>query len=194
MAVTSISSNGSTTRTREKQPSNDERMSRWIRPCSAASVPRPTSMTQGSQRLIVSEVSSPEVMTVLQMGTISLGSHLRNGNGKVRALRAEEETCEWCRKPLGARNVSGRKRVYCSQSCRQRAYQARKRSHELGLKDGEVVVSSVIVARMNKRLKAIEAALLEVERAELDKTDDRVYKLCQAAKRLRRLTIGSATH
>lgn len=101
--------------------------------------------------------------------------------------------CEWCREPLGPRNQSGRKRVYCSQSCRQRAYQSRKRSKQLGLREGELVVSSVLVARMNRRLKVLETALEVVENAELHMTDNRIADLCQAARRLRRLVVGPPT-
>jgi len=110
----------------------------------------------------------------------------RHGNGRS----APQDFCEWCRQPLGPRNQSGRTRVYCSQSCRQRAYQSRKRSRQLSLRDGELVVSTVLVARMNKRLQALEIALSEVEAANLQATDDRILQLCLAARRLRRQVIG----
>jgi hypothetical protein len=100
------------------------------------------------------------------------------------------EFCEWCRQPLGPRNSSGRTRVYCSQSCRQRAYQSRKRSRQLSLREGELVVSTVLVDRMNRRLRALDLALAEVEEANLDSSDDRIAHLCQAARRLRRQVIG----
>jgi hypothetical protein len=111
----------------------------------------------------------------------------------VSASRNVQSFCEWCRQPLGPRNHSGRKRVYCSQSCRQRAYQSRKRSKQLNLREGELVVSSVLVARMNRRLKALEKALAEVEEAELHANDQRIAELCQAARRLRRLVVGPPT-
>ena len=111
----------------------------------------------------------------------------------VSAARNVQSFCEWCRQPLGPRNHSGRKRVYCSQSCRQRAYQSRKRSKQLNLREGELVVSSVLVARMNRRLKALEKALVEVEEAELHTNDQRIAELCQAARRLRRLVVGPPT-
>ncbi len=107
--------------------------------------------------------------------------------------RSVQHFCQWCRQALGPRNHSGRKRVYCSQSCRQRAYQSRKRSKQLGLREGELVVSSVLLARMNRRLKALETALEEVENAELHLTDQRIADLCQAARRLRRLVVGPPT-
>jgi hypothetical protein len=101
--------------------------------------------------------------------------------------------CEWCRQPMGPRKQSGRRRVYCSQSCRQRAYQSRRRSKQLGLRAGELVVSSVLLDRMNKRLKDLELALVRVESAELHLTDERIAELCRAARRLRRQVVGPPT-
>jgi hypothetical protein len=109
------------------------------------------------------------------------------------AAKVVPQSCQWCRQPLGPRNHSGRRRVYCSQSCRQRAYQSRKRSKQLGLKEGELLVSSVLLARMNRRLQALEAALREVELSDLQSTDERIAKLCNAARRLRRMVVGPPT-
>jgi hypothetical protein len=46
---------------------------------------------------------------------------------------------------------------------------------------------------MNRRLKALEKALTEVEEAELHLQDQRIAELCQAARRLRRLVVGPPT-
>lgn len=108
-------------------------------------------------------------------------------------MKVVPHSCQWCRQPLAPRSQSGRTRVFCRQSCRQRAYQSRKRSKQLGLKDGELLVSSVLLARMNTRLQALEAALREVEMTDLQSIDDRIAKLCQAARRLRRMVVGPPT-
>ena len=89
----------------------------------------------------------------------------------LSGLRAER--CAWCRYPLEAVNEKGRRRRYCSQSCRQRAYQSRKRAKQLGLGNGELIVSSVLLDRMNRRLKVLEDALAEAERANVQATDER---------------------
>jgi hypothetical protein len=130
---------------------------------------------------------------VKKAGISSSGSG--SGTPKQRTARPASgpQSCQWCRQPLGPRNHSGRRRVYCSQSCRQRAYQSRKRSRQLGLKEGELLVSSVLLARMNKRLQALEAALREVEATDLQSMDERIAKLCTAARRLRRLVVGPPT-
>ncbi|MGO9341534.1 MAG: hypothetical protein ACLP6E_03300 [Acidimicrobiales bacterium] len=61
------------------------------------------------------------------------------------------------------------------------------------MKDGELLVSSVLLARMNKRLQALEAALREVEATDLQSMDERIAKLCTAARRLRRMVVGPPT-
>ncbi len=104
--------------------------------------------------------------------------------------KMREGRCEWCQQSLGALNEKGRRRRYCSQSCRQRAYQSRKRSRQLGLGEGELIVSSLLLARMNRRLQALDEALSEAERTNLQAVDVRVARLCEAASRLRGQVVG----
>jgi hypothetical protein len=142
---------------------------------------------------VIAPASVEQADLVAEQGTVvkQLVKEQKRKNSRIPKI--SRETCEWCRQSLGVRNNSGRNRVYCSQSCRQRAYQSRKRSKQLGLKEGEVVVSSVLLDRMNKRLQALEVALAEVEAAELQNTDERVNQLYLAARRLRRLVVGPPT-
>ena len=155
--------------------------------------------TNGSRPEVVSSRSTVSARyKVGQRGSVSADKFraTRSYSGGPRSGRScsgPQLTCEWCRQPLTPRNQSGRKRVYCSQSCRQRAYQSRKRSRQLGLREGELVVSSVLLARMNRRLHALEMALDDVEAADLHTSDERVYRLCEAARRLRRLVVGPPT-
>ena len=106
------------------------------------------------------------------------------------ATTVAAQRCGWCHYPLGPLNEKGRRRHYCSQSCRQRAYQSRKRARQLGLGEGELVVSSVLLGRMNRRLQALEEALSEAEKANVQATDERVARLCEAASRLRGQVVG----
>jgi hypothetical protein len=112
----------------------------------------------------------------------------RSATRLLSGFRAER--CGWCHYPLGTVNEKGRRRRYCSQSCRQKAYQSRKRARQLGLGDGELIVSSVLMDRMNRRLKVLEDALAEAERANVQATDERVARLCEAASRLRGQVVG----
>jgi nitrate reductase NapAB chaperone NapD len=58
------------------------------------------------------------------------------------------------------------------------------------LGEGELVVSSVLLGRMNRRLQALEEALSEAETANVQATDERVARLCEAASRLRGQVVG----
>src|SRR4029078_10634368 len=49
--------------------------------------------------------------------------------------------CVWCGRRFVVRGGAGRPRRYCRQSCRQRDYEARRRSAELGLSEGELVIT-----------------------------------------------------
>jgi hypothetical protein len=100
------------------------------------------------------------------------------------------ETCRWCLEALGTCKPNGRKRIYCSQSCRQQAYQSRKRSRQLGLDDRQVVVTSFQLGRIKSRLEKLDDALVAVETSGLHLTDARIAALCEAARGLRGLVIG----
>jgi hypothetical protein len=58
------------------------------------------------------------------------------------------------------------------------------------LGDGELIVSSLLLARMNRRLEELDEALSEAERANLQAIDVRVARLCEAASRLRGQVVG----
>lgn len=53
----------------------------------------------------------------------------------------------------------GRPRTYCRRSCRQRAYEARRRATELGLGDDELVVTRNELADARDRLAEVQDAL-----------------------------------
>jgi hypothetical protein len=46
--------------------------------------------------------------------------------------------CAWCRRRLPAPRGTGRPRVYCRRSCRQRAFEARRRLGELSWGEGRL--------------------------------------------------------
>lgn len=81
----------------------------------------------------------------------------------------------------------GRPRRFCRQSCRQRAYEARRRSAELGLGDDELVVTRNELDDARDRLAEVADAL---DAARTDLADG-----VAARKVLDRLidTISSAT-
>ena len=65
----------------------------------------------------------------------------------------------------------GRPRRYCRQSCRQRAYESRRRSAELGLGDDELVVTRNELDDARDRLYLIETALGDARNGIDDRLD-----------------------
>jgi hypothetical protein len=49
--------------------------------------------------------------------------------------------CAWCQRGFRTASRTGRLPQYCKRSCRQRAYEARRRAAELRLGDDELVVA-----------------------------------------------------
>ena len=66
---------------------------------------------------------------------------------------------------------TGRIAIYCRRSCRQRAYEARRRSDELGLGDDELVVTRNELDDANDRLFEIRQLIAEASRDLADNLD-----------------------
>jgi len=62
------------------------------------------------------------------------------------------------------RSGPGRPREFCRQSCRQRDYEARLRSAEVGLSDSELVIARVELEQLRDALYVVEAAVEDVDR------------------------------
>lgn len=76
--------------------------------------------------------------------------------------RGERPTrCGWCARPLPERPKDrvGRPQTYCKRSCRQRAFEARRRGQQLGLGDDELVVTRNELDDANDRLFEVGVAL-----------------------------------
>jgi len=116
-------------------------------------------------------------------------SEERERSARVSAASASG-TCRWCLRALGPCSPNGRKRIYCSQSCRQQAYQSRKRSRQRGLADGQVVVTSVQLDRIKRRVERLDYALVAVESSGLHLIHPRIAALCEAARGFRGLVVG----
>jgi hypothetical protein len=59
---------------------------------------------------------------------------------------------------------TGRPRVYCRRSCRQRDYEARQRAAELGLSESELVMARSELEDLKDKLYVLEAAVEDVDR------------------------------
>lgn len=73
--------------------------------------------------------------------------------------------CAWCSRPIPRRpggNV-GRPAKYCRRSCRQRAFEARRRGEALGVSDDELVIARNELDDVNDRLFEISLAAKDAE-------------------------------
>ena len=78
----------------------------------------------------------------------------RDGGGK----------CGWCGRPLPPPARTGRPRKYCRAVCRQRDFEARQRTAEVGLTETELVVARQALEDLHDQLYVLEAAIEDVER------------------------------
>jgi hypothetical protein len=65
---------------------------------------------------------------------------------------------------LPAAAPTGRPRTYCRRACRQRDYEARQRAREIGLSEGELVMTRAELDGLHDQLYVLEAAVEDVER------------------------------
>lgn len=97
--------------------------------------------------------------------------------------------CEWCSRDImqDGQGRRGRRRRYCSQSCRQRAYEQRQ-----ALKGTDIPADSVILPRsaadeLADRLFEVRCAAEDVHAAVTDgETGESVLELCRDVVRLAR--------
>ena len=85
--------------------------------------------------------------------------------GEMRHHRdVANRACLWCGRKFVAPEGPGRPRVYCRQSCRQRDYEARRRTAELGLGEHELVVTREELEVARDRLYVLTCVVDDVER------------------------------
>ncbi len=104
----------------------------------------------------------------------------------------ENRHCEWCGRDIST-NTMGRKRKYCSQSCRQRAYEARNNLSKTSLPEDSVVLSQedadAIVDRIFQVRCGAEDLLIALEEGvapkELEIMANELVELAKNAERLR---------
>jgi hypothetical protein len=90
----------------------------------------------------------------------------------MKQADVEERRCRWCGRPFPA-NVTGRPRAYCRASCRQRDYEARRRAHDVGLSESDLIVARSQLDALHDALYVLEAAIEDVER-DLDRPADQL--------------------
>ncbi|SFS89020.1 hypothetical protein SAMN05660874_03967 [Saccharopolyspora flava] len=79
--------------------------------------------------------------------------------------------CAWCGRRVPDSGRQGRPRLYCAQSCRQRAYERRTAVQRGGLPEDSVVLSAVELADLQDRLFQLRCAAEDVVTAVDDDAD-----------------------
>jgi hypothetical protein len=107
--------------------------------------------------------------------------------------RTRSQPCRWCGRAI-VNNAAGRRRLYCRQSCRQRAYEQRAAlSSTAGplLAPDAVVLSAGAAADLSDRFYQVRCAAEDVVTA-LDEGADRaeLRELCDALMRAVRAADG----
>ncbi|OXM74839.1 hypothetical protein CF166_02270 [Amycolatopsis sp. KNN50.9b] len=78
--------------------------------------------------------------------------------------------CGWCGRPI-EQGSTGRRRRYCGQSCRQRAYERRVAVQRTGLPEDAVVLSDTELTALQDRLFQLRCAAEDVVTAADDGAD-----------------------
>lgn len=82
-----------------------------------------------------------------------------------RRGRGAPEHCGWCGRRIERSSTAGRRRRYCGQSCRQRAYERRTAVLRGGLPADAVVLSVSELTRLQDRLFQLRCAAEDVATA-----------------------------
>ncbi len=101
--------------------------------------------------------------------------------------------CLWCGRELPAADKVGRRRRYCAQACRQRAYENRNALHRGALPPDAVVLSVDERNDLADRLYQVRCAAEDVftalaegsDRAELESLVEQLLDAARSAERIR---------
>lgn len=105
---------------------------------------------------------------------------------------ARPASCVWCGRPVPAVGT-GRRRRYCRQSCRQRAYEQRSTARASGLPEDAVVLSAEECAALTDRAFEVRCAAEDVatavaegaDKSDLARLCEELVALARAAERIR---------
>jgi hypothetical protein len=84
--------------------------------------------------------------------------------------------CGWCGRPVEQHPGRGRPRGFCRRSCRQRAYESRRRARELGLGDAEIVLRRTELADLQDRIYMLRCAIEDVDRDRAEDDSERTVR------------------
>ena len=141
-----------------------------------------------------SSVPTSSVRTVAQQQGATALVEAPSGAGTSARADGEVRRCGWCRRVLSQQGSVGRPRLYCTQACRQRAYEQRAASSKAGLPEDVVIVSRAELDGLQDRLYQLRCALEDVQttlddrptKAELERS---LTDLVRSTGRLDRLWV-----
>lgn len=89
---------------------------------------------------------------------------------EVTSIRRRDAVrhCAWCGQRLPEDGQFGRRRQYCAQTCRQRAYERRAAVQRGGLPEDAVVLSGTELADLQDRLFQLRCAVEDIATAAAD--------------------------
>ena len=102
------------------------------------------------------------VRTVAQQQTVTALADAIPDQRTSAHLAGEVRRCGWCRRVLAQQGSVGRPRLYCTQACRQRAYEQRAATAKAGLPEDVVLVSRAELDGLQDRLYQLRCALEDV--------------------------------
>lgn len=80
-------------------------------------------------------------------------------------------TCTWCGKDLPPHEGRGRRRKYCSASCKQRAYEQRAHVNGTGIPQEAVIIRPEKAAELRDRLYELRCAAEDIATAQREGAD-----------------------
>jgi hypothetical protein len=101
-----------------------------------------------------------------------------HGGSNIITVTKSPETprCGWCHRLLAQPPGAGRPRRFCSQSHRQRAYEARRRADSLEIPSGQTIVAEEDLRRLHDRLYRLESAVEDVDSDLEGRSGARAYR------------------
>ncbi len=131
--------------------------------------------------------------TVAGVSSALLAGSPATSTGPAAPARAVRSRCLWCGRELPAAQGIGRRRRYCAQSCRQRAYENRNALERGSLPPDAVVLSGLERDDLADRLYQVRCAAEDVatalgesaDRGELLDLVDQLLAAARSAERIR---------
>ncbi|WP_422749633.1 hypothetical protein ACN27E_05455 [Mycobacterium sp. WMMD1722] len=104
--------------------------------------------------------------------------------------RDRPQPCRWCGREVADAGM-GRRRQYCRQSCRQRAYEQRAMVKGTALADDAVVLTADEAAQLSDRVFQVRCAAEDVATAVDEGADsEELRQLCDALMRAAKAADG----